>query len=130
MTQSDLSGQAQAYIEAVNRGDWDAAVQFLSPEVLLVDYSSGGTHRGREAWVARFKPFTEAFPDGRLELASAVTEGRRMAQEVVVRGTHTAPLSLPTGETMPATGRSVELHFAAVWEADNDQRVAVAHFYA
>lgn len=34
------------------------------------------------------------------------------------------------GETMPATGRSVELHFAAVWEADDDQRVAVAHFYA
>ena len=53
-----------------------------------------------------------------------------MAQEVVVWGTHPAPLSLPTGETMPATGRSVELHFAAVWEADDDQRVAVAHFYA
>ena len=53
-----------------------------------------------------------------------------MAQEVVVWGTHPAPLSLPTGETMPATGRSVELHFAGVWEADNDQRVAVAHFYA
>ena len=100
----DLSGQAQAYIEAVNRGDWDAAVQFLSPEVLLVDYSFGGTQRGREAWVARFKPFTEAFPDTRLELASAITEGRRMAQEVVIRGTHTAPLSLPTGETSQRRG--------------------------
>ena len=53
-----------------------------------------------------------------------------MAQEVVIRGTHTAPLSLQTGKTMPATGRSVEVHFAAVWEADDDQRVAVAHFYA
>ena len=37
-------------------------------------------------------------------------------------------------ERLLACGRrlagSVELHFAAVWEADDDQRVAVAHFYA
>lgn len=130
MTQADLIGQAQAYTEAVNRGDWDAAVQYLSPDVLLVDYSFGGTQRGREAWVARFKPFTDAFPDTRLELMAAMTEGRRMAEEVVVRGTHTAPLSRPTGEAIPATGRSVEVHFAAVWEADDEQRVAVAHYYA
>ena len=36
MTQADLIGQAHAYTEAVNRGDWDAAVQYLSPDVLLV----------------------------------------------------------------------------------------------
>ena len=53
-----------------------------------------------------------------------------MAQEVVVRGTHTAPLSRPAGEAIPATGRSVEVHFAAVWEADDEQRVAEAHYYA
>jgi len=53
MNQSDPVRQAQAYIEAVSRGDWDAAVQFLSPKVLLVDYSYGVTHRGRDAWVAR-----------------------------------------------------------------------------
>ncbi len=130
MAQSDLSGQVLAYIEAVNRHDWDAAAELLSPNVLLVDYSLGGTLHGREAWVARFKPFTEAFPDGRLEQTWAVTEGRRLAHEVVARGTHTGPLPLPTGETMPATGRSIEVHFAGIWEADDEQLVTEAHYYA
>ena len=130
MAQSDLIGQAQAYIEAVNRGDWDAAVQLLSPDVLLIDHSLGGTLRGRDAWVGRFKPFAEAFPDIRMEQAWVVTDGRRLAHGVVVRGTHTGRLSLPTGKTIPATGRSVETHFAAAREVDDDQRVAVSHFYA
>ena len=130
MAKSDVNQQVQAYIEAVNRHDWDAAAELLSPDVLLVDHSLGGILRGREEWVGRFKPFTEAFPDGRLEQGWAVTEGRRLAHEVVARGTHTGPLPLPTGETVPATGRSIEVHFAGIWEADGGQQVTEAHYYA
>ena len=46
------------------------------------------------------------------------------------RGTHTAPLPLPTGEVVAPTGRSVEIHFAAFGQVDSDQRLAVVHFYA
>jgi steroid delta-isomerase-like uncharacterized protein len=130
LAKSNLYGLVQAYIEAVNRHDWDAAAGLLSPDVRLVDHALGRTLRGPEEWVARFKPFTEACPDGRLEQMWVVTEGRRLAHEVVVRGTNTGPLSLPTGEVMPATGRSIEVHLAGIWEADDEQRVTEMHHYA
>ena len=129
-TEPDARGRAQAYIDAVNRRDWESAVEFLSPEVLLIDYGRGGTHRGREAWVARFKPTVEPFPDLQLEVTSLLVDGELVAQEVVGRGTHTAPLPLPTGEVVAPTGRSVEIHFAAFGQVDSDQRLAVVHFYA
>jgi ketosteroid isomerase-like protein len=68
-----------------------------------------GTVKGREAIVAWSGEFFTAFPDARYESAHEHEAGDTAIDEGFFVGTNTGPLALPTGESIPATGKSVRV---------------------
>ncbi|HEY7051073.1 MAG TPA: nuclear transport factor 2 family protein [Mycobacterium sp.] len=103
------------HIEAFNARDrdaepWAADGQLTSPVARL---------SGREDIIGFFGMFWEAFPDIRIELRQLLAEGSAAAAEGTLTGTHNGVLPTPKGD-VAATGRAVELRWAAIYAIDGD----------
>jgi ketosteroid isomerase-like protein len=68
-----------------------------------------GELRGRERIVEYWRQMTEAVPDGRFETLHSYEIGDTAIDEGVYTGHNTGPLALPTGESLPATGKEVRI---------------------
>ena len=68
-----------------------------------------GTVRGPDAIAAWFGQFATAFPDASWESTHQHESGNIAIDEGYVVGTHTGPLPLPGGESVPATGKRVRV---------------------
>jgi|1185.fasta_scaffold59849_2 steroid delta-isomerase-like uncharacterized protein len=101
---------------AFNERDFSKASQIYSPDVVTVEPGSGRME-GPDAVVAHARVFLAGFPDARLEVLTVVDDGARVAIEGLFVGTNTGPLQTPNGE-LPATGRSLRLAFADLWESE------------
>ena len=64
---------------------------------------------GREAIADYFQHFWEAMPDVRYEHADRHEAGNVAVDEGFVVGTNTGPLTMPTGGTLPPTGRQIRV---------------------
>jgi steroid delta-isomerase-like uncharacterized protein len=98
------------FYERYNAGDLDGATALFKTNVRAFDPAAGAME-GIDAWLAYNAVFKRAVPDGRLELDSAVEEGDRVVIQGRYTGTHSGPLASPEGD-VPASGRSLDLHFA------------------
>jgi ketosteroid isomerase-like protein len=78
-----------------------------------------GTIRGREAIAAWLIRFNEAFPDASYELTRGYESGDTAIDEGYFVGTNTGPIAMPSGESIPATGRSVRLRACDVATVEN-----------
>jgi ketosteroid isomerase-like protein len=94
--------------QAVFQKDLEAAASFYAPDAVMVTPDQGEI-RGREQIIEYLKQFNDAFPDNRYEPAYAHESGDTAIDEGYFVGTHTAPLPLPTGESVPATGNQVRV---------------------
>ena len=92
--------------DAVFSRDKDAVARLYSADAVLVAPDAGEI-QGTEEVVAWSTEFLDAFPDARYESVYAHESGNTAIDEGYFVGTNTGPLVSPTGETMPATGRSV-----------------------
>jgi ketosteroid isomerase-like protein len=68
-----------------------------------------GELRGRDAIVSWMQQFNEAVPDLGWEEIAKHEAGNVAIDEGYVVGTNTGPLALPTGETLPATGKQIRV---------------------
>ena len=68
-----------------------------------------GEVAGRAAIAGYFFRFWDAMPDVRYEVADRHEAGKVAVYEGYVVGTNTGPLGLPTGGTLPPTGRQVRV---------------------
>jgi ketosteroid isomerase-like protein len=87
-----------------------------------------GELNGADAIVSWFRPFSEAFPDARWEPLYGHEAGDTAIDEGYFTGTNTGPIPLPTGETVPATGRQVRLR-ACDAATVRDGRITSHRFY-
>ncbi|WP_193609808.1 ester cyclase [Nocardioides lijunqiniae] len=111
------------HIDAFNSRDevgepWSAAAAMVAP---------GGAVDGREAVLGFLRVFHEAFSDGRLVLEKVLGEGSAAAVEGRFVGTHDGVLRSPAGD-VPASGRSVDFRWAALYETEGDALVS-EHLY-
>lgn len=104
-----------AVYERFNDGDIDGIVALCRDDAELLDVPSGGVFRGHDGIRNWMQVWKTAVPDSKTELTSIIADGDVVVTEHVGRGTHTGPLMAPDGE-IPATGRSIELCFAEVFE--------------
>jgi len=86
-----------------------------------------GTVKGRENVLGFLGVFQEAFPDARLEVKQLLVDGSVAAAEGTLVGTHNGVLHSPAGD-VPATGRAVELRWAAVYEVRGSEML-YEHLY-
>jgi predicted ester cyclase len=68
-----------------------------------------GQITGRDAIAGYLRQFAEAFPDLRYEYEARHESGNVAIDEGYATGTNTAPLPMPSGETIPATGKQIRV---------------------
>ncbi len=88
--------------------DWLALNDLYARDAVL-ETPDAGTISGREAIVAWFQGFGEAFPDVSHELVHQYESGDTAIDEGYLVGTNTGPLTTPTGVGIPATGKALRL---------------------
>jgi predicted ester cyclase len=103
----------------------DADAEPFSADAQVV--APGAQLRGRDQILDWLGGYWEAFPDARLEVVRSIESGPRAAAEGRFIGTHTGVLRTPEGE-VPATGRSVEVPWMAMYEVAGDELLS-EHLY-
>src|SRR5688572_30840092 len=95
---------SEAFTAAFNAHDLKKAAELYRPDVVFTSPDAGEL-KGREQVLEYFRIFLQAFPDTRIEVLAKHEAGETIIDEWIYRGTHTGPLVLPSGETIPATGK-------------------------
>ncbi len=88
--------------------DREALARCYAEDVVAVTPDEGEI-TGRDAVLEYLLGFNEAFPDGNYEYVAKYEDGDAAIDEGYLTGTHTGPLRTLSGETIPATGRSVRV---------------------
>jgi len=107
-------------------GDHEALAACYAENAVVVAPDAGEL-RGREAIVEWAFSLDEAFPDGGYESAAKYEDGDTAIDEGYLNGTHTGPLRLPTGDEVPATGRSIHVRVCDIARVEGG--LIVAHHY-
>jgi predicted ester cyclase len=107
-------------IDAVNARDWKRHRSLLAADVSYVDYGSGTSSTGADAFVETQRAGYEPFPDEQLRITAIGESGATVFAELVAEGTHTGALPLPTGGSMPATGKHFTVHVCVACDYGSD----------
>jgi ketosteroid isomerase-like protein len=94
--------------EAMFSGDLEAVRQGYAADA-VAETPDAGTLNGPHAIAEWLGDFLRAFPDGAYEPAHTHEFGDTAVDEGYLVGTHTGPLVMADGQSVPATGRSVRL---------------------
>ncbi|MFP5298350.1 MAG: ester cyclase [Actinomycetota bacterium] len=98
----------QALTGAYIAKDYQTARDLYAPDVIVVTPDQGEL-KGRDEAVAYMKGFFESFPDATYDAEHTHETGNTAIDEGYFIGTHTKPLVLPTGESIPPTNQRVRL---------------------
>ena len=93
---------------AVVGQDFAAAAACYAEKAVAVTPDQGEI-RGREAIIAYLRQQAEVFPDNSYEYVHKHESGNVAIDEGYFTGTHTAPLPMPSGETVPPTGKQIRV---------------------
>lgn len=125
-------GQAREVVDRLTETffsrDIDAVAELYAPDVVAV-VPDEGEIKGRAAIVASMRPFIDGFPDARFEPIAAHESGAVAIDEGYFVGTHTASLTLPSGEAIPATGKRVRVRSIDVAEVKDGKIVAYRLYF-
>jgi predicted ester cyclase len=88
--------------------------KFVAPG--YVEHSEG--YQGVEPFKQQVAAFRAAFPDLRITVEDALTDGDRFASRTTVTGTHTGDLM-----GMPATGRRISVEAVDIGRIHNGQAI-------
>jgi steroid delta-isomerase-like uncharacterized protein len=113
--------------EAIFNNDLEAAKEIYAADAVL-ETPDAGTISGRDDVVAYMAGFSSAFPDSSYESSYKHESGNSAVDEGYFVGKHTGPLQLPTGESIPATGKSVRVRACDVATVQNG-KITSHRFY-
>ena len=112
---------------ALDAQDVEAAAECYATDA-VAETPDQGQIRGRDAIAEYFRQLTDAFPDVRYEPQHGHESANVAIDEGYVVGTHTAPLSLPSGESVPATGKEIRVRSCDIVSVE-DGLVTSHRFY-
>ena len=95
------------YVERYNADDLDGVIDLYADDAVQI--MPDGRFEGREAVRERLAQELAAFSDVHHTVRSFVEEGDAFCDEWTFEGTHTAPLRLPDGSELQATGKRIEI---------------------
>jgi ketosteroid isomerase-like protein len=104
--------------EAIFRQDWAAAAKLYAPDAVAITPDRGEIS-GTDNIIAWSRELTDGFPDAKYEPVNEYESGNSAIDEGYFVGTNTGPLQGPTGETIPATGKSVRVRACDVATVEN-----------
>jgi ketosteroid isomerase-like protein len=112
---------------AITRGNLDELRSCYADDATAVTPDQGELEGG-DAIVNWVRQFVEAIPDATYEPLHAHEAGDTAIDEGYFVGTNTGPLQLPTGETLPATGKRIRVRGCDVATVQNG-RITSHRFY-
>ena len=105
-------GEARAVMdrltEAVTHSDLKAIAD-LYAEDAVASTPDAGEVRGRDAIVEYWRTMTDSIPEATFTSLNKYEIGDTAIDEGVFSGVNTGPIPLPTGETLPPTGKTVSI---------------------
>lgn len=119
MDANDIAALVHRNLAEVNRHDTAAATTRFAEGVVIEDLGMCTRIKGRDNVIAEQRGLFAAFPDLHGEVVSVITDGSRAAIEYVFEGTHSGPIALPGGQTLPATARRVAYRFVSIAEIND-----------
>jgi predicted ester cyclase len=122
----DIKTLVNETTQALNNHDLE---KFLSYHDSNIEFTEPGrAGKGRADFAVTLELLAAAFPDMRSTSENLVVEGDRAFFEAKLDGTQTAPLRMPGGPEIPATGKRVSIR-AAVYIQVRDDKIVKSHLY-
>lgn len=104
--------------EAFGSKDLKAIGECYAENAVVVSPERGEI-MGRDQFVEYWRPFMEAFPDITYESMHKHESGDTGIDEGYFTGTNSGPLPLPSGETLPATEKSIRIRGCDIGTVEN-----------
>ncbi len=114
------------FVAAFNAHD-ESALHALHAEDIKFNAPGGFKANNAKDATAFAMTWLKAFPDGKMKVRSEITSGPWVVQEILMEGTHTAPLESPTG-AIPATHKKVTGYGVQLLRVE-DGKIAEARIY-
>ena len=105
---------AERYYRSIEEGRVDAALELLAPGAEFTNPL--GAVPVPDGVRDMLKGYVTGFPDNKFEVKHTIESGEDVVLEGDWVGTHTGPMPLPTGQSVPATGRKVRAPFATIFK--------------
>jgi steroid delta-isomerase-like uncharacterized protein len=115
--------------DGFNSGDIDRVAAICADDFVLEDVPAGLTLKGPEGMRAWLGNWLTAAPDAHADLQVIYGEGDLVATEHHGTATHTGPLGLPDGGTLPPTGRRLDLWFGEFYKLRDGKLVSMRAYY-
>ena len=115
--------------EAYNSRNWDRYYELHAESIVRHDPSFPEPIKGRAAHREAVQGVLKAFPDMSAEDVRAFGQGDQLSVEFTMTGTHTGPLAVPDGQTIPATNKSFRLNILEVLKWEGGQIVEEHAYY-
>jgi ketosteroid isomerase-like protein len=106
----------QAYIQH----DLDSLLEVYAEDAVLT-VPDAPPAEGREAIGEMWKGFLDAFPDDSPTVERILVDGDTVIVEFRSDQTNSGPLLLPSGETLPATGRRIAFQGVSISDVEDGQ---------
>jgi len=114
------------FVAAFNAHD-ESALHALHAEDIKFNAPGGFKANNAKDATAFAMTWLKAFPDGKMKVRSEITSGPWVVQEILMEGTHTAPLESLTG-AIPATHKKVTGYGVQLLRVE-DGKIAEARIY-
>ncbi len=120
MSEQENSKIARQYVDNLTRHNNEANRSILADDVRTEATGERQT-LNKEQTLKYNQRFLDAIPDLHFDLRDIVAQGDHVAISWTVTGTHSAPLHLPTGGSLPATNRKITVPGTTFAEIHNNK---------
>jgi steroid delta-isomerase-like uncharacterized protein len=114
MSQHDNISTAERSLTSVNRRNLDQ-----DDDLFTQDYESdgpGAENANRQQSKAGIQGYMDAFPDLKFEVLRRIAQDQYVVLDWVATGTHNGPMSTPSGNTIPPTGKFGKIYGSTTYE--------------
>jgi predicted ester cyclase len=122
----EVKDTSDRFVAAFNAHD-EAALLALHAADIKFNAPGGFTATNAKDATGFAMTWLKAFPDGKMKVRSEIVSGPWIVQEILMEGTHTAPLHAPTG-TIPPTYKKVLGYGVQILRVEN-AKIAEARIY-
>lgn len=122
MSEQDNIRVVEEVFEAINAHDLDQGSKYQAPGYKYQGPGLPGPV-GPDEYAAYMQGYFDAFPDLHFELTHKIAQGDFVVVNWVGTGTHDGPLRMPSGDSLPATGKKGTNFGSNTFEFDNGKVV-------
>lgn len=128
MSEQDNLQVAEKWIEAVDAHNLGALERYRAPDYLWEGPGMPGP-AGAEAEDIFMRGAYQAYPDMRIEVSQTIAQGDFVVVNGVLTGTNQGPMTMPDGQTIPATGEKMNRRFSETLEFADGKVVRRSIYY-